>query len=329
MGPTGSGKSTVAERVADELDAQLINADAFQVYRGFSIGTNKPTDRSRYAMIDIRDPKEGFGVGAWISLVLPLLEDLYRQGRSAVIVGGTGFYVRALLEEFQDLRTAPPADLRMELMRREKQDGLESLVRELERRSPATAAQTDLQNPVRVRRSLERVLSSTEPLNVQIPSFSRYKFGLDWDPAELDVLLNERVQEMLRSGWREEVSLILRQGTPLEAPAFRAIGYLTVSRLISGQINEREAVEEIWRLTRQYAKRQRTWLRSEPRLVSIGMSGGVEAAVHEAVLRVIECIRNTGNKANGKSNQSSGHVPEPSSEGGDHSHDLPHGGRTA
>lgn len=274
MGPTGSGKSAFAERLADQLDAVLINADAFQVYRGFDIGTNKPTDRSRYHLIDLIEPTEPFGVGLWVDTAQEILSSAFQQNRHVIVVGGTGLYIRALFEEYADLKEPPPRDLRTKLMERENTEGPDSLVQELLRLEPDT--QVDLKNLVRVRRALERLQTPTCPRKFRLPPFHKHKLAIDPSISSLEDALRARVTKMWELGWPQEVKKLLQKGVPLSAPAFRAIGYLSVASFLSGETGRQTAEEEIYRATRQYAKRQRTWLRSEPHLVRIqtdGLSG--------------------------------------------------------
>ncbi len=273
MGPTASGKSTLAENLAKRFSAILINADAFQVYRGFDVGTNKPSDRSQYHLIDICDPAEEFGVGAWIRLVVPLLSQAFADQRDVVIVGGTGYYIRALMEEFKDLHESPSQDLRQSLMRREEQEGAGSLRHELIRLNPESAAQIDLQNPVRVRRALEKLLSQGSPLHFKLPEFEKFKIGLRWQKEELRRRIEERTQAML-DPWAEEVEQILTSGVPASAPAWRAIGYQSVADWVNGLGTRSDACEAIVKETWQYSKRQGTWLRKEPYLQWVDLNEG-------------------------------------------------------
>src|SRR5205085_344215 len=127
MGPTASGKSSLAEALAEQLDAQLINADAFQVYRGMDIGTGKSSCKERYLLLDLVSPSQQFGLGEWLRLAVVELERLFAEGRSAIVVGGTGLYIRALMEEYAEISSAPDPQLRSELMGRD----VESLREEL------------------------------------------------------------------------------------------------------------------------------------------------------------------------------------------------------
>ncbi len=267
LGPTGSGKSDFAEALADRTGALLLNADAFQVYRGLDIGTNKPQDRARYELLDLVDPHEPFGVVPWVQAALPLLAQAYAEGRSVILVGGTGFYVRALMDEFADLRAAPDPELRAHFMAREEAEGLPALVAELQSLAPETAAETDLKNPVRVRRALERLQAApADP--IQLPPFARHKLALLPEPEWLNERLVARTSQLLAQGWLEEVKALLASGVTSEDPGMRAIGYRDVVEYLQGRLTREQLEEQIITATRQYAKRQRTWLRTEKGLVS-------------------------------------------------------------
>lgn len=262
MGPTASGKTGLAEALADRLDAQLINADAFQVYRGFDIGTAKPGNKHLYELIDIKDPEEAFGVGEWVRLASKLLTELHRENRNAVIVGGTGFYIRALLERYTEMSSSPPAELRERLMAVELEGGLEALLQQLNQIAPN--AKVDRKNPVRVRRAIERALSEPTNIEVDYPEFRQHKIVLELSTEELNRRIAQRLQAMLENGWIEEVQTIKANGVPYDAPAMRAIGYQAISSYLDGSLAREKLYLQIETQTRQYAKRQRTWLRSEP-----------------------------------------------------------------
>lgn len=273
MGETASGKSQLAESLATELNGQLVNADAFQVYRGLDIGTSKPLCLEKYELLDLKNPEDSYGLGEWIRLVVPILERCYAANQSVVIVGGTGLYIRALLDGWQDMQDAPDASLREELDAKIEANGVESLFPELERVAPLVAAEVDPRNPVRVRRALEKHLTQTPPIRFTMPDFQIQKLCLDWSVAEIETRVNERVLQMLERGWIAEVRQLLHQGVSPDCPAFRAIGYISIAKFLEGQLSQEELVSEISLRTRQYAKRQRTWLRSEKGLKRVS---GVE-----------------------------------------------------
>jgi tRNA dimethylallyltransferase len=278
MGPTASGKSLVAEWIADELDAVLVSADAFMVYRGFDIGTNKPLERSRYELLDICDPREQFGVGEFVRRAGDVVRRSVAAQRSVVVVGGTGLYSRALMEGWDDLRGEPDPELRRSLRARLELEGLDVLVAQLRDLSPAEAARIDLQNPQRVTRALERALSPVSEHvigpNLDVPMF---KVGVQTSIDSLNERISARAKDMLREGWKDEVLNLLEMGVPEDAPAFKAIGYSALAKAWRGELSWEDAEGDIVRRTIQYAKRQRTWLRSEPRLRMLNVMGPYSA----------------------------------------------------
>jgi tRNA dimethylallyltransferase len=260
MGPTASGKSDVAEGIATELDTELISADAFQIYRGFDIGTNKPIAPEQYHLINIRDPHEGFGVGEFAIEASRILSEAHGRGKNVVIVGGTGFYIRALLEKFDNLLPEPSPDLRYKIGSLDLTDAL----RELDALAPE--AKVDRQNPVRVRRALERALTPGEPVRITYPPFEIKKFAISVETPTIDAKIRVRTLELLESGWISEVENLLNQGVTTDTPAFRAIGYSEVVQFLHGELTFDIMLKKIVLETRRYAKRQRAWLRSEPSL---------------------------------------------------------------
>jgi tRNA dimethylallyltransferase len=264
MGPTASGKTGLAEALGRELNAQLINADAFQVYRGLDIGTAKPANRELYRLLDIKDPNEAFGLGEWTALAQRELVDLFSQRRNAIVVGGTGLYIRALFEEYEGLSDAPDPNLRAAL----SAIPIEDLRERLKSRHPEIAARTDLANPVRVRRALEKLETPAgEP--IRLPAFQKMKLALNPSTLLLDSRAQRRVAEMVHNGWVQEIEELRQRGFRREDPGFRAIGYRTLWDHLERKISLEEAIATTIVETRRYAKRQRTWLRTEPNLVEL------------------------------------------------------------
>ncbi len=266
MGPTASGKTDLAESLAQHLDAQLINADAFQVYRHMDIGTAKPTQKERYALLDLKDPNEEFGVGEWLRLAETALREVYKVGRSAVIVGGTGFYIRALTEGYADLSPAPDPALRSLLQNRLETEGLDVLVSELLGHLPSAAQSVDLKNPVRVTRALEKLATSSDPIQVDLPGFVLKKLAIIPSKEESTSRIQQRSANMMQNGWIEEVERLRSLGFNNTDPGFRAIGYREIWSYLNGEVSLDVCQDLIVRSTVQYAKRQRTWLNKEPRL---------------------------------------------------------------
>ena len=266
MGPTASGKTALAEALADRLDATLVNADAFQAYRGMDVGTAKPQARNRYRLLDFKRPDETYGAGEFCVLAAGELQTLYAQGRSAVVVGGTGQYIRALFEEYRDLMPEPDPALRARFARRLADEGLDRLAEELDEKAPDLAASTELKNPVRVTRALERLEDGRGPLKFRVPYAKRIKIAIDVTKPRLEARIVRRTASMMHNGWVDEVRRLCGEGYGPGDPGFRAIGYRTVARLLDGDLATESAERAIVQETIAYAKRQRTWLRSEPGL---------------------------------------------------------------
>lgn len=295
MGPTASGKSALAERLGDHLNFPLINADAFQVYRGLDIGTAKPSDRSNYHLLDLIEPWAEYGAGAWIRDVLAILGELFATSGGAIVVGGSGYYIRALFEEYQDLAEATDAARRAELGLRTH----ESLVEELRQRAPDVADRTDLNNRVRVQRAIERL--ELPRLEWQLPPCRTLKLARVPDLAANRTRIFDRVVEMVRDGWMDEVGALAERGVQRDHPGMRAHGYRAMWDVIHGDRLLEEAIEATQVEVIQYAKRQRTWLRAEPRLITI-----TEQDEGIALTRALDLLWSQ----DGKINQSSGHVLE-------------------
>jgi tRNA dimethylallyltransferase len=286
MGPTASGKTSLAEALADRLEAPLVNADAFQIYRGLDVGTSKPVAKARYELIDIRDPDEGFGVGEWVQAALEILNANWQDRRNVVIVGGTGLYVRALLEQYADMKPPPTAELRTEVRNMWETEGAAGLAKRLWQIDPAAASKVDPRNPARLTRALEKALCTDEPMKVVLPPFRSIKLGLDPPSEHLQDRIERRLTEMMQNGWVREVESLQLAGYRKEDPAMRAIGYLDVWDHIEGRLSLEGAVSRIVTATRQYAKRQRTWLRGEPNLIRLSNAGETDAIVAEAMDRI-------------------------------------------
>ena len=232
------------------------------MYRGMDIGTAKPTDTTRYELLNLKNPDEEFGVGEYVLLAAARLQEHFNNNVNVVLCGGTGLYIRALIEEYQDLSPAPSPELRRELNERPEDE----LVLQLQTQFPEMAATTDLKNRIRVTRALERCLAPKKKIRFSIPPFSKKKVAIVPEVTNTELNIQQRTSLMLQNGWVNEVKELLNLGYRPGNPGFRAIGYTAIVDFLYGDITEEEMVETIEAETRNYAKRQRTWLRSEPDL---------------------------------------------------------------
>jgi tRNA dimethylallyltransferase len=264
MGPTGSGKSLLAEALADATGLQLVNADAFQVYRRLDVGTNKPARKGDYELIDVVEPWEEHSVGLWLRSALRVVRTCHDRGQGAIVVGGTGLFVRALFEEYADIQGPPDPEVRGRIRAMDAQKAADEL------RALDPEADIDWHNPARVKRALERRVSPAAAVDTKLPPFRKLKLALDPPLSALEARLRDRTGRMMDQGWPEEVAALLEAGVGPEDPGMRAIGYQDVTEFVRGASPRSATVEAVFRATRQYAKRQKTWLRTEPSLVRVG-----------------------------------------------------------
>ncbi len=274
VGPTAVGKSDLALRLAEALGGEIVSADALQVYRGFDVGTAKPSldERQRipHHLVDILEPSEAYSAGEFVRRAEAAIEQIHRRGRPAVVVGGSGLYFRALGAGIAALPPVDPA-IRRELEHRRRSEGLEPLRRELEQVDPATASRLAARDAQRILRALEVFCSSGVPLSTWISRqpFGRtgrrmIKIGLTLPRALLYDRIATRAHVMLESGWLNEVRGLLDRGVERSAPAFQAIGYRHLGDVVAGLVALEEAIPILIRATQQFAKRQETWFRREP-----------------------------------------------------------------
>lgn len=265
-GPTAAGKSAIGLALAERHGAMIIGADSRQVYRGFDIGTAKPTMEERARVehrgLDVADPTERYSAARWSAMAESAIEEAHARGASPLIVGGSGFYLRALFAPLFEEPALDPArreDLQRELA------GLS--VGELRRWCEALDPGLSHLGRTQLLRAIEVALLTGVPLSrlrverARPPKFpARY---LIVDPGgTLQSRIARRVDEMLRAGWVDEVRE-LERALPADAPAWNASGYGVIRRLVAGEIDRDAAVRSIVIETRQYAKRQRTWFRHQ------------------------------------------------------------------
>jgi len=273
LGPTGSGKSELALRVAEELGGEIVNCDSVQIYRHFQIGTAKLPQAERrgipHHLIDVVEPGDLFTAGDYARLARTVLGEIAERGHIPVLVGGTGFYLRALL---QGLSPGPPRQdaLRGRLQGREqKRPG--SLHQILSRLDPAAAARIHANDVNKTLRALELRLLERRPISelfaqgrTPLTGFLPLKIGLSPDRDLLYRKLDLRAAAMFERGLVEEVRDLLARGLPAESKPFESLGYQQALEAVRGNISVEQAIASTQVETRRYAKRQLTWFRKEP-----------------------------------------------------------------
>ena len=268
-GPTGSGKSALAVRLAQYYNAPIISTDSRQVFRGLAIGTAQPTAEelaaaTHYFIAD-REVEDDFNSGRYEAEALALLERLFEDNEYVVAVGGSGLYIQALCEGMDNL---PEADktVREALQQRLKSEGLEALVAELRERDPEYAAKVDINNPSRVMRALEVCIVTGRTYTEQRigqkaeRSFNIVKIATDMPRDVLYDRINRRVDMMVADGLVEEARAVYLKR---HLNSLQTVGYREMFDYFDGTISLDEAIELIKRNSRHYAKRQMTWFRRD------------------------------------------------------------------
>jgi tRNA dimethylallyltransferase len=273
-GPTASGKSALAIEVARAAGAEILSMDSMLVYRGMDIGTAKPTQAERAAvphhLLDLVDPWESFSVNDWLARAEQAVAEVRSRSRRALFVGGTAFYLKALLS---GLFRGPDVDaeLRAELERRWEREGADALHAELARADPQSAARLHRNDRKRVVRALEVWQQTGKPLSswqrewgfsgdAAAPERPHRIAALAVEPRELDARIARRARAMLDAGWLGEVRSVLARGG-FGPTARQALGYAELIELAEGRLEESEAELRIAQSTRRFARKQRTWLK--------------------------------------------------------------------
>ena len=272
-GPTASGKTALAVELAKELDGEVVSCDSMQVYRRMDIGTAKPTEAEMqgipHHMIDVASPEEDYSVSRYCAQAAPIVEDIVARGKTAIIAGGTGLYMDSLIRG-NDFAPFPSTGVRQRLETQADAEGLEAMAAWLRSVDPEAAER--IQDRKRLLRALEVYLETGETITEHNrrtqaipPRFTPVWLGLDFaDRQQLYDRIDLRVTKMLETGLLEEIRGLLDSGVPEKATAMQAIGYKEFLGVLDGTLTEQEALELVKLRSRQYAKRQLTWLRRDP-----------------------------------------------------------------
>ncbi len=305
VGPTASGKTDLGLVLAKKYNGEIVSADSRLVYSGMDIGTAKPggqwsstvilgesskaardlsdngqrfflrrrNDRLTYVvdgiphhLIDIVNPDQEFSLADYKKMAVDAIDDILQRGKLPIVVGGTGLYVWALVDNLDIPKVAPDNALRKEL----ESKSLPEIVQMLQEKDPESAARIDLKNPRRVMRALEVVMASGQSFARQQtksePLFNALQIGLEVPKEELYKRIEARVDAQIEAGLVEEVKSLVDAEYSWELPSMSGIGYRQIGMCLRGELSLSEAVELLKRDTRQYAKRQLTWFKRDKRI---------------------------------------------------------------
>lgn len=301
VGPTASGKSGVALSLAERFNGEIVSADSMQVYRGMDIGTAKPSeedqDRVPHHLIDLVGPSEGFDVARFQEMARDVIRDISGRGRLPILVGGSGLYVRAVIDDIELAPAIEDSALRAELEARARTEGEGPLREELREVDPESEANIEFGNVRRVVRSLEVFRSTGKRFSEHAGQWEEFNspytveiVGLHRERSELYARINDRVVTMLDQGLEAEVLAVESAGLRESVTARQALGYKQYLEVFDGILDATQVSEEIAIATRRYAKRQLTWFRKDPRVHWVDVTGasGIDT-VEMVTIHLSEC----------------------------------------
>ena len=274
-GPTASGKTALAVALAKELGAEVVSCDSMQVYKYMDIGTAKPTREEMqgvpHHMLDVAKPTEDFSVSRYCEMATPIVEDILARGKTAIIAGGTGLYMDALIRG-NSFAPCPSTGMREKLEAQADTEGMEAMLALLRSIDPDSAARLHLADRKRILRALEVYYETGDTITAHNlktqalpPRFHACWFALE--DAERNALysrIDSRVEQMLEAGLLQEIRSLLSRGIPEKCTAMQAIGYKEFVAALHGDCTVETAVVQVQQSSRHYAKRQLTWFRRNP-----------------------------------------------------------------
>ncbi len=270
IGATAVGKTATAIRLAQEIGGEVVSVDSRYFYRGMNIGTAKPNLAEQqgipHHLVDIADPDEVISLAVFQKMATDIIQDIHQRSKLPILVGGTGQYVRAVMEGWMIPEVAPQIELREYFQRFYEQQGVEAIVNWLKKLDPEAYKLVDLQNPRRVIRALEVIYASGKTFSGQRkkqPSNYRIlQIGLHLPREVLYQRADERVDWMMTSGFVDEVKTLINRGFDMNLPSMSAIGYYELYAYLNGQMTLAEAIYKIKMRTHNFIRKQAAWFRS-------------------------------------------------------------------
>ncbi|PZC46083.1 MAG: tRNA dimethylallyltransferase [Chloroflexi bacterium] len=275
VGPTGVGKSALAMTLAARFDGEVVNADSRLVYRGMDIGTAKPSKVDqraiRHHLIDLVEPTDPFNLAQYLDVARTAIEEIQGREKLPFLVGGTGLYAFGVLDGIEAPKVPANWEMRKTLEERANAEGVESLMADLGKLDPDTAAHIDRHNLRRVVRALEVCLETGQPFSAlrgrEEPPYEALVLGLTMERKELYRRVNRRVEEMLAAGWVDEVRTLMAAGCVANTSSMSALGYRDIMAFLNGAMSIEDTVSRIQQTTRRFARRQSAWFRpADPRI---------------------------------------------------------------
>jgi tRNA dimethylallyltransferase len=299
VGPTAAGKSGLSLRLAQLLDGEIVNADSMQLYRGMDIGTAKLPPGQRggvpHHLLDIWEVTRTANVAEYQRLARHAIADIHSRGRLPIVVGGSGLYVRAVIDNLDFPGTEP--ELRDRLERELAEVGPAALHARLARLDPAAAGAILPGNGRRVVRALEVLELSGRPFSATLPGYESIydvvQVGVRMPRAQLDERITSRVAAMWQAGFVAEVRGLVAAGLREGKTASRALGYAQVLRFLAGEWSDEEAIAQTVKATRRFARRQESWFRRDPRITWLG-ADEADADQPDLTARAVATIRSCG-----------------------------------
>ena len=276
VGPTACGKTTLGVLLAKKFGGEVVSADSMQIYRGMTIGTAAPTEEEMdgvpHHMIAVSDPAEQWSAARYAQEAVPIIDGILARGKLPILVGGTGLWIDAAVKGHGFAAGCAGGAVRRELEERLAAEGIGPLLEELRRADPESAERLHPADEKRILRALEvyretgkTITAHNEETKALPPRYGAVWIGLQFaDRADMKALIDQRVDRMAEAGLLEEVRALLSRGLPRNATALQAIGYKEFLGVLEGTATEAEALAEVKLRSRQYAKRQLTWLRRNP-----------------------------------------------------------------
>lgn len=276
VGPTACGKTTLGVLLAKRFHGEVVSADSMQIYRGLTIGSAAPTEAEMdgvpHHMIAVSDPEEQWSAARYAREAIPIVDDILARGKLPILVGGTGLWIDAVVRGHGFAAGHAGGAVRKELEARLAAEGIEPLLEELRQVDPAAAERLHPADEKRILRALEvwretgkTITAHNEETRALPPRYDAVWIGLQFrDREDMKRLIDRRVDRMAEAGLLDEVRSLLSRGLPRKATALQAIGYKEFLGVLEGTRTEAEALAEVKLRSRQYAKRQLTWLRRNP-----------------------------------------------------------------